>query len=166
VSPRIFEHELGRELLALRPLARHLAQDYSDADDLIQNAAVRALIARDRGSYVDTGKLRPWLICILYNQHKRMLRDRRRRPAEPLELVFEDLHPVTMPAGEWAAALADVRNALDRIAGKHSSILLLDALGFSYEEISADQDIKMGTVKSRLNRARERIREEVEGIAA
>ena len=153
-----FETRLVRELEVIKGLARHLARDRNDADDLLQETAMRALIGKP--NYVESGKFRPWLIC------KRMQRERNRHPVESLERTLEDFHPVTMPAGEWAAMLADVRDALDRITREHSTILLLDALGSTYEEISADQAIVMGTVKSRLNRARIRIREEVEGVAA
>src|ERR1700761_1347135 len=108
-----FDRALGRELKALLPLARHLAKDFADADDLIQNVAVRALVARNSGHYEETGRLRPWLLTILYNQFKRLLRDRWRHPTEPIDLLFEEYHPVMMPAGEWAVALADARAAFE-----------------------------------------------------
>lgn len=157
---------LARELEGLRGLARHITKNRADADDLVQDTAVRALVARDRGSYIETGAMRPWLICILYNQYKRLARDRARHPAESLDMLFEDFHPVSMPAGEWSVALADARKALDRITAEHASIIVLDAVGLSYDEIADRQSIKMGTVKSRLNRARACIREEVDGRVA
>jgi RNA polymerase sigma-70 factor (ECF subfamily) len=161
-----FNRALTTHLAAIRPLARYLARNQPDADDLIQETAERALLARDKGSYVETGKMREWLICILYNRFKRMKRNETRNRV----VTFEWLNEIDVadefnaPAAYYSAVLEDMRAALERIRTEHSSALLLDALGFSYDEIAERHQIPMGTVKSRLNRAREKIRAEVEGV--
>lgn len=152
--------EALREVLPpLRRFARALARDPATADDLVQSTMERALVAWSGRR--DEQALRPWLFAILHRQfldHQR----RARRYAWLLAraLPIEDSHP----SAERSAVARSALEAFDQLPPAQRSLLLLTSVeGLSYREVSTILDIPMGTVMSRLSRARKALRRLGEG---
>jgi RNA polymerase sigma factor (sigma-70 family) len=154
---------LTRALLAqlpgLRRYATALVGNAADADDLVQDCIERALARRD--SLRDPQSLGRWLRVILHNLHVTALR-RRGAPSVPVEDLAEDLALSAPP--ENRDQVRDLVRAMAGLSVEHRQILLLISLeGLSYREVAETLDVPIGTVMSRLARARERLRCLLEG---
>lgn len=152
------------ELPALWRFALQVTRDKDDAEDLVQRTCVRAIEQSDR--YNDKGKLKSWLFRIAHNIWKNELRARAIRERGNL-LVMQ---PNGMDASEIGRDSAtpesrlefqDVVNAVEALPeGQRLVIQLVCASGFSYAETASILDIAVGTVMSRLARARVAIGEQ------
>jgi RNA polymerase sigma-70 factor, ECF subfamily len=154
---------LTRALLAqlpgLRRYAAALAGNAADADDLVQDCIERALARQD--TLREPESLGRWLKVILHNLYFTALR-RRAAPSVPIEDFAEDVALSVPP--EDRDRMRDLVRAMDALSPEHRQILLLISLeGMSYREIAETLDIPIGTVMSRLARARERLRSALEG---
>jgi len=145
----------------LRRYARALTGNADRADDLVQDCLERAIAKQSLWRPI--GPLRPWLFKIMINLHRNDRRRRRGSP-EPEALDLLPFEPAT-PAPQGARlALAETAAALDRLPGEQREALLLVALeGMSYAEAAGVLDIPMGTLMSRIGRAREALRAMVDG---
>jgi len=141
-------------------LARWLTGSTHDAEDVVQEASLRALAAMEnfRG-----GDPRAWLLTIVRNTCFTWMRRDQTRAAEPLD---EQAHDMDSPALTPDAALlqaADtqmVRQAIESLPMEYREVLVLRELeGFSYKEIAAAAKLPVGTVMSRLARARHRLQQ-------
>lgn len=141
---------------ALRRYAWALLRDREGADDLVQDCLERA-VSRWRLRRHD-GDLRAWLFAILHNLFIDGLRRRRREgQAVDLDHVADLADPGIDP--ESRAILRDVLEGLDALPAEQRSVLLLVAVeDLSYEAAARVLGIPIGTVMSRLSRARERLR--------
>lgn len=153
---------LTRALLAqlpgLRRYATALVGNAADADDLVQDCIERALARRE--TLRDPQSLGRWLKVILHNLHVTALR--RRAPSVPVDDFAEDLILSVPP--ENRDQIRDLVRAMASLSVEHRQILLLISLeGMSYREIAETLDVPIGTVMSRLARARERLRCLLEG---
>ncbi|WP_421993980.1 RNA polymerase sigma factor [Reyranella sp.] len=146
---------------ALRRHAFALVREHAGADDLVQDTLERALL--HWGSRRPDGDLRAWLFTILRNLH---LDARRRSSRRGTSVAIDDTDladPATSP--EAAAEARDVLAALDRLPEEQKSLLLLVGVeDFSYDEAARILGLPMGTVMSRLSRARQKLRSMVEGV--
>ena len=147
--------EMHERLLAclprLRRYARALTGDSASADDLVQDTVERGWerIAQWRPD----GDLRAWLFGIMHNLHVDQVR---RSPPPAVELDDVDLPAAPPTAG---LDLRDLERALQQLPPAQREVLLLVALEeMRYEEVAATLDIPLGTVMSRLSRARENLR--------
>lgn len=148
-----FLTEMESAIPALRRFARALVRDVDGADDLVQSTLERAI--RNRSHWRGDGSLNAWLFTILRNLHRNELRRLRRRPAHsPIDgELNEPAHPEEQIDRVY---VGEVLTALDTLSEDHQEILLLAAVeGLSYREISAVAGIPIGTVMSRLSRARD-----------
>jgi len=144
---------------ALRRYAYALLRNHAAADDLVQDTLERAL-SRWTSRRAD-GELRTWLFAILRNLHIDAYRQARRRGAE-VE-IDEDDHRETAARQETALEARDVLAALEQLPEEQKSLLLLIGVeDFSYEEAARVVGVPIGTVMSRLSRARQRLRSIVE----
>jgi len=144
------------ELPRLRRYAIAMVGNRAMAEDLVQDCAERAL--RYRGSLQDPSRMFAWLRRILHNRYLSVLRQQNSlgTPVD-IEATANSL-AMSMPPGERTAAMDCVR-AIDSLQLEHREVLLLVALeGLSYREIAAALDIPIGTVMSRLARARAQLR--------
>jgi len=138
-------------------------RDAALADDLVQEAMLRAL---DRGAQLnDAQRLKAWLCAILAN----CLKDyyRRERPLDPLddEMPSGGDSPETASASSQLAAR--VRAEVGRLPlGQRQVVTLVDLEGFSYAEVGQILEVPIGTVMSRLCRAREALRARLIDFAA
>lgn len=142
------------QIPALRAFAWSISRNGPDADDLVQETLIKAWRHRDR--FTPGTNLRAWLFTILRNTHYTTLTRRRR------EVRDEDDHYARMletePNQEWGAALGSLRTALDQLPGEQREALILVAgAGLSYQEAADICACAVGTVKSRVNRARARL---------
>ncbi|MTW09513.1 sigma-70 family RNA polymerase sigma factor [Pseudoduganella eburnea] len=152
-----------RELLLaclprLRRYARALTGDSASADDLVQDTVERGWSRI--GQWRPDGDLRAWLFGIMHNLHIDQLR---RAPPPAVEL--EDGGPPAA-ASPPALDLRDLERALQQLPSAQREMLLLVALeDMRYEDVAAMLDIPLGTVMSRLSRARENLRRLMTGQA-
>ena len=149
------------EIPRLRRYARHLVGDVDRADDLVQECLTRALDKRD--SWTPGTNLRAWLFVILKNCHINELRRAQRSPISGEASLRE---PDLTRAGSQEArvALLEVRDAFLGLSEEHREVLLLVAVEeLPYEEAAAILGVPLGTVRSRLSRARQALRAALEG---
>jgi len=145
---------------ALRRYAYALLRDHAAADDLVQDTLERALL--HWASRRNDGDLRAWLFTILRNLHIGSHRLARRR-GTTVALEESDL-PETAAEQDIVLETQDVLAALDQLPEDQKSLLLLVGVeDFSYDEAARILDLPIGTVMSRLSRARRRLRSIVEG---
>jgi RNA polymerase sigma-70 factor (ECF subfamily) len=145
------------EIPRLRRYARYLVRDLDQADDLVQECLARA-VARIDGWTAGTN-LRAWLFVILRNCFINELR-RTRGVALDGDLAADD-QALAMPASQEAhVALREVHNAYLTLSQEHREILLLVAIeGMQYDEAAVVLNVALGTVRSRLSRARQALRD-------
>jgi RNA polymerase sigma-70 factor, ECF subfamily len=145
----------------LRRYARALLRDRDMADDLVQDCLARAM---DRLHLWTPGtNMRAWLFTILHNQHINAAKRRSRQPDRVgLEVDVEEMRHT--PPGQGAALVArDIRRALDQLPENQRQVVLLIGLEeMAYADAAEVLDIPIGTVMSRLNRGRQRMREIME----
>ena len=141
---------------ALRRYARALVRDADKADDLVQDCLERSV---SRFFQFQPGtNLRTWLFTIMHNLHCDALRRTQRRgPHVPInEWEAGAQYPATQAA---SVELREFERAFARLTKRDQHLLFLIGVeGFSYEEVAEVLGIAVGTVKSRLFRARERLR--------
>ncbi|BBK38512.1 RNA polymerase sigma factor [Allostella sp. ATCC 35155] len=146
---------IREELIAclpqLRAFARSLAGQRELADDLVQDAIVRALAAQD--SFRPGTNFRAWIFTILRNL---FFTERRksRMTVQSIDTMDHELAPVA-PAQESSVEFDDFRAALMRLPhDQREALILVGASGMSYEEAAEVAGCAVGTVKSRVSRAR------------
>jgi RNA polymerase sigma-70 factor (ECF subfamily) len=146
-----FRQELLSVLPHLRAFARGLSGRSDFADDLVQEAAIKAWTARER--YQAGTNMRAWTFAILRNHYLSELR-RSRRQTDLDEGVAERM--LVMEADqEGPLHLGDMETALQKLAPeRREAVLLVGASGFSYEEAAEIAGCPIGTMKSRVARAR------------
>jgi RNA polymerase sigma-70 factor (ECF subfamily) len=154
-----------QELDAVDRVASSLARHRADADDLVQETYLRALKAQATFKLQEYG-IRPWLLRILHNTHLNRARRERRAPLalEPQVLeATEHQQAQSIPQlspfdGEFQDE--DLNRALDELPEDLRTILLLWAIDeLSYKEMSHVLEIPIGTVMSRIYRARQKLHE-------
>ena len=152
-----FGAALAEALPRLRRYAIALVGDPATADDLVQDCLERAW--KNRDTLRDGTTVFAWLRTILHNANIDRIRLRRRRPneAESLDMVSDTI-AAGMPSNDPSLSM-DVVRAMNQLSMEHRQILLLIGLeGISYREAAAELGLPIGTVMSRLARARETLR--------
>jgi len=150
-----FRQSVEAAIPALRRYARALVRNADVADDLVQDTLVRAL----RSEHLfHGGDLRSWLYTILTNLNRNRLRTLARRPT----LVPIEDHDAAAAGTE--SGQRDIARALDSLVEEQRAALLLVVLeGLSYRDVAEIQGVPIGTVMSRLARARAQIRAHLDG---
>lgn len=154
-SPRT---EIVELIPALRAFARTFYRDTCDADDLVQETLTRALSSIHQ---FHTGtNMRSWLFTIMRNTFYTRLRvEKREAPGAP-ECV--SARPAIDATQEWSVRGQEIARAIQQLPRQQQEVLvLIGVLGMSYEEAAGICDCAIGTIKSRLNRARLRLLEEL-----
>lgn len=157
--------EFGRQLAATIPncrqLAIRLAGNVPDAEDLLQATAERVLLKRHR--YVDQGTMGGWINQTMYHVflNQRRYEKARREYSNADEEVFvrqsiDQHYDVDLTARRAVAFIGT-------LIAPHAQVLTMEALGYDYVEMAAVAGVQLGTIKSRLSRARESMRAEFGG---
>jgi RNA polymerase sigma-70 factor (ECF subfamily) len=152
---------------ALYNLARYLTRDPSDAEDLVQETYERALSAWDE--LERDSNVKAWLFRILRNAFISRYRQEQRRPALELYDTTEQKPEGAIDDGSGSTGGAepeqlrrlisdDIEAALRTLSEDARTVILLDLEGFTESEVALIVDCAVGTVKSRLNRARAALR--------
>ncbi|WP_293779350.1 sigma-70 family RNA polymerase sigma factor [uncultured Oxalicibacterium sp.] len=141
----------------LRRYARALVGDRTRADDLVQDTVERAW--RHLASWRRDGDMRAWLFGIMHNVHV----DQLRRPRLLMEELDEDW-PDMQEASQADMTLDEMSRALRTLPDEQRETLLLVVLEeLQYDEVAALLNVPIGTVMSRLSRARQRLKAYREG---
>lgn len=151
-----FRQDIEATVPALRRYARALTRNVDAADDLVQETLVRAL----RSEHLfHGGDIRSWLFTILTNLNRNRLRSLARRP-NLISLTDQDAPDASGPE----AGSRDIQRALALLVEDQRNALLLVVLeGLSYREVAEVQSVPIGTVMSRLARARAQIKAYLDG---
>jgi RNA polymerase sigma-70 factor (ECF subfamily) len=169
--------ELGREALAyidvLHNLARYLTGNGADAEDLVQETYIRAMQAAAR--FTPGTNLKAWLFRILRNT---FIDQYRRQRSDPTVGGLDTVDPVAQGAEheEWLrndidldrlrnVVAEDIEKALMQLSDEARTVILLDLEGQTETEVAEILGCAVGTVKSRLARAREALRRRLRDYA-
>ncbi|MFK4259622.1 RNA polymerase sigma factor [Agrobacterium tumefaciens] len=147
-----FLDEMTKSVPALRRYANALTHNRDTADDLVQDCLERAI--RKQALWRPDGPLRPWLYRVLINVWRNNLRSHSRSPAQlPIDDVADQLFvPAAQPG---RVALTEMARAIEKLSAEHREALLLVVVeGLSYAEAAQVLEIPLGTLMSRLGRAR------------
>jgi len=154
-----FEDLVDRHRMAVYRLARSITGNHHDADDAAQETFLR--VYRALGSYDPARPFKPWLKRIAYNTSLNTVRAGKARSrgliAGDLPEVADQAprQPERMEAEQSASRVDD---AVQTLPSELRATLLLRAVdGMSYKDIATAMGVKIGTVMSRLSRARERV---------
>jgi RNA polymerase sigma-70 factor, ECF subfamily len=149
--PYSIEEEVLACLPHLRAFARSLTGNRDQADDLAQEAVLRALTAADR--FTPGTNFKAWIFAILRNLYFSELR--RNRPVlRPIEAA-EDAAASTMPVQQAGLEFDDFKRAFNMLpAEQREALALVGGDGFKYEEAAAICGCAVGTIKSRVARGR------------
>ena len=152
-----FRDELTQHMPSLRAFARSLTMgDEAFADDLVQDTCVNALRAQDQ--FTPGTNLKAWLFTILRNRFRSLAKRQKVRAEDP----DDDLdRMVTGPAPQQGRLeMIAFRRAFDELRTEYREALVMAVVhGMNYEDIAQVCGCQIGTVKSRVSRARGRLRE-------
>lgn len=172
---RIFEEEFLPQIDALYTFAYHLTYNEDDANDLVQETYLKAF--RFIEKYNEGTNAKAWLFKILKNA---FINQYRRKSKQPTQVDYEDITSYQdVEEDSSLPGYADLREEMfqsmigDEVTNAINAlpvdfrvvILLCDIEGFTYEEISKILDIPIGTVRSRLHRARNMLKEKLREYA-
>ena len=172
---RIFEQELLPHIQPLYNFAFHLCYNEEDANDLVQETYLKALRFVDK--YIQGTNAKAWLFKILKNA---FINQYRKRSKRPMQVDYEDIASYHDSEEGSYVDFMDLREEIfqgmmgDEVTTAINAlpidfrtvILLCDIEGFTYEEIAKIVDIPIGTVRSRLHRARNMLKEQLRDYAA
>jgi RNA polymerase sigma-70 factor (ECF subfamily) len=152
-------------------LARRITRNHEDADDVVQDSYVKAYRALPR--FDPARAFHPWFLTIVARSALSRIRQRARRATVPLDepgpdgVTLAEKIPDAPTDLAGRQRLLDVEEALGKISEEHRAILALRVDGdLPYSDIASALDLPVGTVMSRLARAREALLEEVEKLRA
>jgi len=152
-------------------LARRITRNHEDADDVVQDSYVKAYRALSR--FDATRAFQPWFLTIVARSALSHLRQRARHATVPLDepgpegATLADRLPDTPMDTDAVRRLMDAEEALANLPDEQRTILALRVDGdLPYAEIASALDVPVGTVMSRLARAREALLQEVEKLRA
>ena len=144
----------------LHTFARSLCRDGVRADDLVQEALMRAINNIQR--FKPGTNLKAWLFTIVRNEHYSQLR-RGKFEAQGMDIELLP-EPSVPPDHDGKLELRDLNRALASLSpGQRTALILVSVSGFSYEEAAEICGCAVGTIKSRVARARETLLEMLEG---
>lgn len=172
-TPEEFERLALEQLDTLYRIARRLTRSQDGAEDLVQETFLRAVRSRQSFHLQDFG-IRPWLLRIMHNLHfSRSERERRQPTAiadEHLESALQNSHHanvgVPLEAFNFDGMDEKLVRALEQLPPEYQVVLMLWAIdGLAYKEIAHAVGVPIGTVMSRLHRARHRLAEQLRAHA-
>ena len=165
ITPEVFEAEAMGHINDLYRTAMRLTRNQTEADDLVQETFMQAWKSFD--NYEIGTNCRAWLYKILFNKfdhHRRKKYTQAKYFQDSDDLVFD--FAAATPSVPEHLTDSEVISALDKLPEHYRSVVLLaDVHEFDYKEVAKILDIPMGTVMSRLNRARTQLKKSLAGVA-
>ncbi len=161
-DPAAFRVLVDREARYLFGIAHSLAGNAADAEDLVQETFAGAIGGEFRGEC----SVRTWLVQILVRQAAMLRRSRQRHPAQPLPEADAETESRSGKGSAVAGTEAkiDLTTMLQVLSVEQRTVIVLRELqGMTYEEIATALRVPVGTVESRLYRAREELRRRFKG---
>ncbi|MBX5164881.1 MULTISPECIES: RNA polymerase sigma factor [unclassified Rhizobium] len=153
-APESFEGQILALLPSLRRYSRSLTRSDADGEDLLQDCVEKVLARRGQWRGLN---LRGWVLTIMTNLYRNGRRGKARDAIVELDAAGNIAAPETL-ADPLERARLD--NALNSLSEEHRAVLMLVVIeGYTYSEVAAALDIPIGTVMSRLSRARQRVAE-------
>jgi RNA polymerase sigma-70 factor, ECF subfamily len=167
-----FEKLALEQMDTLYRVARRLTRDPERANDLVQETYLRAFRAKDSFQLKEYG-IRPWLLRIMHNLHFSRSDRERRQPVAMEDSSLESADLDALPEQPGVPMPIDVEHmdehlvrALEGLAVDYQIVLLMWAVDdLTYKEIAHTLDIPIGTVMSRLHRARQKLGEQLRDYA-
>ncbi|WDR04149.1 RNA polymerase sigma factor [Devosia algicola] len=151
-----FKREMLATLPSLRAFAVSLTGKHDKADDLVQDTVMKAWAKQS--SFEMGTNIKAWLFTILRNEFYSQMRKRGREVQDSDGAFTERLS--VHPAQYGSMDMQDFKNALSKLPDdQREAIILIGASGFSYEDAAAICECAVGTMKSRVSRARIRLQE-------
>jgi len=139
---------------ALRAFAWSLSHNSSDADDLVQDTLIKAWTHREK--FEPGSNLRAWMFTILRNTYYTNAVRRRREVRDETGKYAATLS--APPSQDWSVAMRALQSALGELPDEHrEALILVGAAGLTYEEAAEICGCALGTIKSRVNRARAKL---------
>ena len=155
-EPTTFKREMLATLPSLRAFAVSLTGKHDKADDLVQDTVMKAWAKQT--SFEMGTNIKAWLFTILRNEFYSQMR-KRGREVQDSDGVFSERFSVH-PEQYGRLDMQDFRKALDQLPDdQREAIVLVGASGFAYEEAAEICGCAVGTIKSRVSRARTRLQE-------
>jgi RNA polymerase sigma-70 factor, ECF subfamily len=149
-----FLQEMTGLLPSLRVFARSLCGDATWADDLVQDTLLKAWNSREQ--YQPDSNMRAWLLTILRNSFYSELRHRKFEVEDPDDKLAASI--TVRPEHEAASEIEALTHALRELPNKQrEALLLVCASGLSYKQAAAISNCAVGTIKSRIARARDHL---------
>jgi RNA polymerase sigma-70 factor, ECF subfamily len=149
-----FKQHLIQSMPALRAFAISLSGHRDRADDLVQETLMKAWGNQDK--FVEGSNIKAWLFTILRNEYYNYFRKRRKEVEDGDGKHAATL--ATLPAQESGLNMSDMLTALQQLPDdQREALLLVTASDMTYEEAAQISGVAVGTVKSRVNRAREKL---------
>ncbi len=150
-------HLIEQQIPRLRRYAQALVGDSTRADDIVQDCLERAWSKIHL--FRPGSDLRAWLFTILHNVHANAARRYNTRPTL-VPLLDETLAPASRATQLDELEVGDLRSALAKLSDDQRQVILMVGMEqMRYEEVATVLEIPIGTVMSRLHRARERLRD-------
>jgi RNA polymerase sigma-70 factor (ECF subfamily) len=150
----VFRERLIAEIPNLRAFAASLSGSMQMADDLVQDTLLKAW--SHANSFAEGTNMRAWLFTILRNGYFSIQRKRGREIQDTTGMYAERVG--VAPSQDGVVDLADFRRALAQLSDEQREVLLMIGVGgISYEEAAQISGVAVGTVKSRVNRARAKL---------
>ena len=171
---QIFEKEFLPHIASMYNFAYRLTFDEDDAKDLVQETYLKAF--RFLNSFQQGTNAKAWLFRILKNS---FINDFRKKSKQPVKIDYQEVETFYNSESVDVSMTTDLRietvqhmigdevsNALNALAVDFRTVIILcDLEGFTYEEMSKILDIPIGTVRSRLHRARNLLKEKLQSYA-
>ena len=160
MSAAQFKKDIVEAIPRLRAFARSISGDRDRADDLVQETLSKAIANRDK--FTEGTNLTAWLITILRNHFYSVGRKMQREVSDS-----DGEHAATLESKPQQAGHLELKDFLSALQvlpdDQREALILIGASGFSYEEAAEILGVKVGTVKSRVSRARLRLEDLMNG---
>lgn len=162
LSTQTFHDAILAEIPRLRRFARFLMRAPDIADDLVQETLMRAVAAAK--SFEPGTNVRAWLFTILKNATRNHARCQRRSPVDFVETLDATVRSETIADPLARLEFSELVAAIELLPTSFKQVVLLCGVeGFQYEEASEIMGVPIGTIRSRLSRARRILRRTLEG---
>lgn len=145
--------------------------DTTEAEDIVQETFYR--LYRNKHYYKEIAKFSTWIYTIAGNLARTELRRKKKRKYFSINFFmstdkdYDIPDPASSPEEKLDAIVTDeiIQKAITKLAPKFKEVILLrDVQGFSYDEIAEIVDVPLGTIKSRVNRARLKLQEDLSDV--